>query len=388
MTAPADSIADPRVYPAAAAAPEEAQALFARVESALAAATADRADRRNGEIRASLRAMVDRDASQLSEVLASAPSAPVARHLWRQLEFVWRDATRRSSGIAANLFAIPVVVVVALDRAGPAVTIPAVLNAHVLVDLLREGDALGGAQTFTLADALAASDAFALAQWPAIRAAIALPDDASRDAARPWSPPPSPIEVSATHESVHLRFLIGVAMTRADRDLAPPARVGAWGMPLARELARALTLPGVSVLALPRAPMALLPALRVGQLASREVAAQLFASNALRKLRAATGEPAAVISAHLAPDAIQGGELRLSLSSPFAPRDAEGFRCPLYPQDRVGDVAVMLADILRDCRVADIRVLPGVHPDRDPATGLPLLFKADGVDPPQAIRLH
>jgi len=59
----------------------------------------------------------------------------------------------------------------------------------------------------------------------------------------------------------------------------------------------------------------------------------LFAGNAIRRIRAAVGEPTAVISAHRAPDAPGGGELRLSLSSPFDPRDAEGFRCPLHPLD-------------------------------------------------------
>jgi len=107
--------------------------------------------------------------------------------------------------------------------------------------------------------------------------------------------------------------------------------------------------------------------------------------NALRKLRASVGEPSAVISAHRAPDAPGGGELRLSLSSPFEPRDAEGFRCPLYPLDRAADVAAALVQLLRDCRVADIRVLAGIHPDRDPATGLRLLFKPDTIPPATAL---
>ena len=93
------------------------------------------------------------------------------------------------------------------------------------------------------------------------------------------------------------------------------------------------------------------------------------------------GEPVAVISAHRAPDAPLGGELRLSLSSPFEPREAEGFRCPLDPLDRVADVAAMLAGVLRECRVGDVRTLAGVHPDRDPATGLVLLFKPGTVPP-------
>ena len=124
-----------------------------------------------------------------------------------------------------------------------------------------------------------------------------------------------------------------------------------------------------------------------GRDAQREVGAQLFASNAIRGLRARVGEPAAVISAHRSVAAPGGGELRLSLSSPFDPRQAEGFRCPLFPTDRVGDVASMLFDLLRDCRVADVRMLPGVHPDRDPQTGMTLLFKPE-ADAAEHTSLH
>jgi hypothetical protein len=133
----------------------------------------------------------------------------------------------------------------------------------------------------------------------------------------------------------------------------------------------------VSVLALARAPARLLPAVQAGRAAQREVSAQLFASNAIRKLRASVGEPSAVISAHRAADAPGGGELRLSLSSPFETRDAEGFRCPLYVVDRVGDVLSMLTALLADCRVTDVRVVAGVHADRVAGSGMPLLFKPD-----------
>ena len=39
----------------------------------------------------------------------------------------------------------------------------------------------------------------------------------------------------------------------------------------------------------------------------------------------------------------------------------------------------MLVDLLRDCRVGDVQVLPGVHPDRDAATGVTLLFKGEAA---------
>ena len=77
----------------------------------------------------------------------------------------------------------------------------------------------------------------------------------------------------------------------------------------------------------------------------------------------------------------------MSLSSPLSPRDAQGFRCPLYAGERVDDVAVSLVDLLRDCRVADLRVVDGVHADRDPLTAGPLLFKPDTL-PPGTPRLH
>src|SRR5262249_12792808 len=95
------------------------------------------------------------------------------------------------------------------------------------------------------------------------------------------------------------------------------------------------------------------------------------------------GEPVGVISAHRCDRAPSGGELRLSLSNPLDPRQAEGFRCPLFSTDRAGDVATMLVDLLRDCRVADVRIFPGVHPDRDPKTDMILLFKpaGEGIEP-------
>ena len=79
------------------------------------------------------------------------------------------------------------------------------------------------------------------------------------------------------------------------------------------------------MLALPRAPRRLLPAVAEGRTGARDVAAQIFASNALRKFRSTVGEPTAVISAHRAPDAPGGGELRLSLSSPFDPTPPRAF---------------------------------------------------------------
>jgi hypothetical protein len=162
--------------------------------------------------------------------------------------------------------------------------------------------------------------------------------------------------------------------------------VGAWGMPLAKALAARLATVGATVLALPRTPAPLPQALLAGKLAQREVSAQVFVTNALRKMRASVGEPTAIVSAHRLDDG--AGELRLSLSSPFLPRDAEGFRCPLFAFERVGDAAQMLDDLLRDCRVADVRVQPGIHADRDGESGVTLLFKPPSLDVEMPRRLN
>jgi hypothetical protein len=189
-------------------------------------------------------------------------------------------------------------------------------------------------------------------------------------------------------ESVHLRFLVGTALGGSGVKLFSDKDGGEWIKPLAQELSRQLAATRLSVLALPRPPQAPLLALQHGRAAQREIGVQLFASNAIRRFRARVGEPSAVISAHRCAAATGGGELRLSLSSPFDPRQAEGFRCPLFPPDRAGDVATMLLELLHDCRVTDVRVIAGVQADKDPGTGLTLLFRADAMPDGEKVVVH
>jgi hypothetical protein len=257
--------------------------------------------------------------------------------------------------------------------------LPCVLDRVAdVATLLREHGALRGNETFALANALVAADAIDIRSLPSIHARRTFREGAhSRD---PLALAPAPIIVDTADARVHLRFLVGVAVTAQGVDLVQDAAGDRFAMPLARLLGRALAHDGVTLLILPHAPKRLTVAVQQGRAAQREVSAQLFASNALRRLRASVGEPTAIVSAHRASDAVAGGELRVSLSSPFDPAQAEGFRCPLYRADQPSEVAEMLVTLLRDCRVDDVRVLSGVHADRDPATGLRLLFKADALD--------
>ncbi len=391
MTDAIAELPDPRVFPDAGLAAPEAAKLHALAAAALQAETGPRERALDRALRSELRHWVEGDGAALAALFDAAPSIAIARHLWRQLDGVWREATIDApAGLAVTVFALPLVVVTGLEAVDGEVTLPGVLEGpQHLAAILRDHGALCGNTTFALADALVAAEAIDLARVPDLLAWQRLPDAHVPGAAIPTRAlVPAPLELVRGRESVHLRFLVGSAVAKPGADLLADAEVRAWGLPLARELARQLAGPGTSVLALPRAPSRPLPAVSHGRLAQREVGAQIFASNAIRELRASVGEPAAVISAHRASDAPHGGELRLSLSSPFQPRAAEGFRCPLHPLDRVGDVAAMLTGLLTDCRVTDIRVVAGVHPDRDPATGLPLLFKPETIPSAPTAAVH
>jgi len=362
-------ISDPRVYPSPDAASADARALHELADASLGAETGAVAAARDAEIAARLDAILDAgDGDRLDLLLASAPSAAIHRHLWRAI--VTEVERARGEAIAPVLFALPILVVAASDD-GAEHQLDAVIDApEALAAILVEHGALSGNRQFAFAGALAGADAIELRALPGLMRA------ASSSAPAPLDIAPAPIAAFAGGERVHLRFLVGSALAASVGALCARTEVGAWGMPLTRALSRAIGAPGVTVVAMPRAPQSLPAAVATGRLVSREAAATLFASNALRRMRAAAGEPSATISAHRIAGTRSSGELRVSLSSPFDERDAEGFRCPLEPLDRVADVADMLAQVLAECRVADVRILPGVHADRDSATGLALLFKA------------
>jgi hypothetical protein len=363
---------DPRALspiPAAAALPALVAAGLGM--EAAASAASDAADHAVDSALSS--ALDERSGATLSALFAASPSVAVYRHLWRRLVAVTARPRGVTNDLALTLFALPLVVITARDsEAGDgAVLTGTVGNPAALAALLREHHALGGSENFVLADALVSAHAIDIAALPGLYgdATAALDNPALS-----LNLPPSPISVGL-EEAVHLRFLVGTALSTPRVRLLDGAAVGAWGMPLAQRLSRELALAGTSVLVLPRAPASLPDALNEGRKAQREISAQLFVGNALRRLRAAFGEPTAILSAHRTGDG--GGELRLSLSSPFSPRDAEGFRCPLLPAERVADVTAMLADLLSDCRLEDVRAVPGVQPDRDAATGIILLFKPE-----------
>ena len=385
------ALPDPRVFPDVASASEPARAIYELAERALSADIGQQADTHERGLRTRLVALLRQGSgSELDRIFAEVPSISVSRHIWRALDAAWRDATRAdgSASLEVTVFALPIALVVGREG-GDAGVLPGILErVDALAAILRDHGALAGNANFALSGALIAADAIDIARLPEILAWCRLPD--TLHAGSPLPPralSPAPMVFSAGVEAVHLRFIAGVAIAKAGADLTADVRVGKWGIPLARELTAQLTSDGTLLLALPRAPRRLLPAVAEGRTAARDVAAQIFTSNALRRFRGAVGEPSAVISAHRAPDAPGGGELRLSLSSPLEARAAEGFRCPLFPIERVSDVGAMLTTLLRDCRVTDIRMLDGVHADRG-ESGETLLFKPETIADAPKFRVH
>ena len=387
-------IADPRAFPAVSGTTQQPLIHFA--EASLTALSASRADEIDRTLVSALVGHLQADDGLwLAELFPAAPSAAVARHLWRRLIDAWREASAPAEGdrVVATLFALPVVIVAGATPSAPepvtsalAAVLAGVLNdAERVTAMLREHRALGGNLSFALAAPLVTADALDIPRLPTLLAWQKLSPGAG-SVARELHP--TPMAIHPNQESVHLRFLVGTAIGAPAVGLFGDRTGGEWLMPLAQELSRQLTATGVTALALPRPPQAPLLALQHGRAAQRDVGAQIFASNAIRRFRAGVGEPSAVITAHRCAVAPGGGELRLSLSSPFDPRQAEGFRCPLFPSDCAGDVATMLLDLLHDCRVTDVRVVAGTQPDRDPGTGLTLLFKADAIPDGETIVFH
>jgi len=377
---------DPRVWRVTRA-PMGVARLHAAALAAIAADTRHAAAIADAEATERLASLVAaREGASLAEALDCAPSFAVARHLWRLLADVERGDPRRTTVLRTTLAAMPVIFVSALDARDGQVTLPGVLpEPRALEALLRDAREFGGAQVFSLSTTLVGVDAIDVATLPEHAARLAIAD-AGNGSQPPVDLAPAPMVVQGGNERVHLRFVPAAVLTAPGSDPLERSAIGVWGIALAQALARQLHVEGLSLLALPRPLQRLVPAVQSGRAVQREVSAQVFASNAIRKLRAAVGEPTAIISAHRAADAPMGGELRLSLSSVFAPREAEGFRCPLYAYESVHDVVAMLTGLLRDCRVGDVRLRAGIHADVDPLTGGPLLFKE--AEAPASTRLQ
>lgn len=304
----------------------------------------------------------------LSVALAMAPSQAAYKVLWQAL----RDSVEQVDGRHAVVFAVPVVLVAGSRQQAE---LPGrVADVDGLNALFAEhGVFAPGAEVFLSGKLVSPETLVGITPAQLYRFTRQL-----ADAARglPIDLPEAPVVFK--EEGVFLRYLVGVAMADAGQT---PVRlggaVGSWGMPLMKFLGQSLGSEGVTLFPVARPPQTLMQALVTGQESRLELAQQVFASTAIRRLRDADAEPVAVISAH------EGGELRFTLSAGTGEGPREGFVWPLSPLDSSTLVVERFVALMTECHVRDVRLAPGLQPDL--ADGRPLFLFAGDVPPADAL---
>lgn len=294
----------------------------------------------------------------IDALLAAAPTQPVYARLWRSLCTAVEKPARGEEGVGARVFAMPWIIVCG---ASAAATVPCVLPAVDEVTKVLEANGVFGASrnlglgnvlcSMATLEALRPSDVLQWSQTPG-----------TRDVA------PHPIHVARGLEEVHVRFLLGAAIAPAHLPdiVETGANIGQWGTAALRVMTTQLATANVQVLPLPRPPAGLYTAAYAGRTAGVEAAFNLFMSNGVRRFRMAVGDPSVTVSSHA------GGELRVTLWTPFDDGLVEGFRWPLHPVDDLDALAHTITSMIAECRLPDPAILEGIRPDHS-TTGA-LLF--------------
>ncbi len=373
------TIADPRSFSAETDAAVEPALRLAR--AVLDADTSDVSSAAESALVDWLKsAIVHGDSRAIVAALEAAPSVDAYRALWRALHGV---LSRPGSGdLRVVLFAIPVVLVVGADA--PAAIEGVVPEPDRLTAILLERGMVGGSRNLSLGNALVGPGQLSIGRMLDLAFCPTLDSLAHRLARDPLVP--QSISVPARQEQAHLRFLVGSALCGPGSDAFVSDAAAGGAMALTRELVRQLESAVATALPLAGVPQPPLVASHRGFVAHRDVGFQLFLGSAVREFRGRYGEPSAWISAHRLEGG--GGELRVTLSSPIAEAVDAGFRYPLHPLERAGDALEGARTLLADCRIADIRAVPGIYPDLDPETGRVLLLGADRAERARSLALQ
>jgi hypothetical protein len=314
-------------------------------------------------------AMAKDDEARIRAALAAMPDAQSYRlfrgALARTVDTPAVDEVR----IVTRSFALPIVFLAA--SAKPARVPGTLSDIGALQALFERSSALGPTRNFGLSNALCTLESIEqlspLALYRSVRG------QAKSEIGNAL--PPADLEVWPGKEQTYLRFLVGGGVSPADAPgfAETAAHIGTWARECAQSIAEQLKTPGVQLLVLPRAPKDLLTAPHSGRTAQLEAAFNLFASNAVRRLRMAVGDPVAIVSAH------DNADVRITLSSPFAQDLTEGFHWPLHPLDDLEAIERMAMDLFADVRIGDVRVCPQILP-AERVAGVPLFPRADEWD--------
>lgn len=292
-------------------------------------------------------ALAGRDA----EILAALEAAP-NRERYAQVWHALCAAVEKPApgvGVAARVFALPWVIVCG---ASEAVTLDGVVaDIAGLTGVLEANGVFGASRNLGLGNALVSMEALEALRPSALLEWSRAPG--TRDVA------PAPIVLNRGEETVHVRFLLGAAIAPAHLPdiVETGANIGQWGTAALRTLAAQLATPGAQLLPLPRPPAGVYTAALAGRRAGIEAAFNLFMSNAVRRFRQVTGDPAVTLSSH------HGAELRVTLTTTLDDSLVEGFRWPLHPADDIDRVESTIVAMVEECRLAEPRCIPGVLPD-------------------------
>ncbi len=290
--------------------------------------------------------------AELGAALCSAPTHAAYARLWQAV----CDVAHQTAGMAGNaaivarVFALPLVIITGSRR--PADLPGVVPDIAAVTALFERHGALGPTRNFGLGNALCSLETIEGIKPSEIHAWTQDIGGLRRDLA------PAAIAITEPGEQVHLRFLVGAGIAPAAEPsfVETASNIGTWGMPLTRALAAQLGQSGVEVLPLARPPLDLMRAGHAGRFAQLDAAFNLFASNAVRRSRGASGDPVAVLSAH------DDADIRVTLSSQFDDTLLEGFRWPLHPLDDIGRIVDSITELLVACRVGNVRYVEKVLP--------------------------
>lgn len=300
------------------------------------------------------------DDETINAALHAAPSAAAYAQLHATVCNVAHHAVGAASAdtLLARVFALPLIVVTGSRK--PLTLAGALPDIAAVTDLFLQKGVLGKTRNFGFGNALCTIEMLDSVRSSEVYAWTSAAGAERREL------PPAAMVMENPGEQVHLRFLVGAGIAPAHEPALTEtaSNIGAWGMALTKMLAAQLAQAGAEILPMARPPADLLRASHAGRTAQLETACHLFASNAVRRFRSASGDPVAIVSTH------DNGDVRLTLSQPFDDQMVEGFCWPLHPLDDLPAIVAMMVELLGACRVTRIEAAPRVLAGNN-ALGLP-----------------
>lgn len=285
--------------------------------------------------------------ASLHAALAQAPSATAAQLLWQTL----RKAVETAQTGELVPFLLPVILVAGSKTE---TQLPGALKDTVPIQQLLSNAGLWSTQApCWLSPILFDSETIAQINPAQLWAWRQQTDYAQQGLPLPTTAVAIPLK----DQAVYLRYLAGATLKTSEDQPLLAAPIGAWALPLAELLGQQLATSGVTLFPIPRAPMSWLAAQDTGHTCLLETRMQVMVSDALHTLRHKGRTPVATLAAH------QSDEIRLTLSSL---EDAErwyGYVWPLTARDHLASIEQQAIQLLQECQVDDIRIVPDLQPD-------------------------